>query len=257
MLVTAEYGNRATFRSSIANFMRNWNHHYKPADKADMGWWDAFRWLSVALYTWALQMYQTLLNFTGHRAIICYSFLCLADKVGQFMWSGQSDHTPTSQVMCCKCKWQSQLCNSLKAMTRATMETSHYLPCVFNTVQHQQQVKGWVLHHSLKSKCCNKECSEIIRALQGYAHSQNTMHGYPSPISLDKLHSLVLPPELYDLLYQPRPMAPPSANNPCREQLLDDNDDDTMPAAAPGCSTMALHMRKFATTSIEQENEID
>ena len=173
------------------------------------------------------------------------------------MQSGRSDRTPTSQVMLSKALQMAKpAMQQLEGDDKSYNGTSHYLLCVFNTMQHQQQVKGWVLHHSLESEHCNKECSEIIRALQGYAHTRNTMHGYPSPISLDKLHSLVLLPELYDLLYQPRPMAPPSANNPCREQLLDD-DDDTMPAAAPGCSTMALRMRKFTTTSIEQENETD
>ena len=133
----------------------------------------------------------------------------------------------------------------------------HYLPCVFNTMQHQQQVKGWVLHHSMESECYKKEHGEIMRALQSYAYTQNTMLGYQSPISLDQLHSLVLPPELYDSLYQPQPMMP-SVDNPCQEQLLEnDNEDKMIPAATLGCSAMAVHMRKFAATSMEQENETD
>ena len=172
------------------------------------------------------------------------------------MQSGLSDHALMSQVMLSKAlQMVKPAMQQLEGNDKSYNGTSHYLPCVFDTVQHQQQVKGWVLHHSLESECYNKEHSGIIRGLQGYAHTRNTMHGYLLPISLDKLRSLVLLPELYDLLYQPRPMALPSANNPCGEQPPDDDNNDTMPAATPGCSTMALHMRKFATTSIEQENE--
>ena len=77
----------------------------------------------------------------------------------------------------------------------------HYLPCVFDTVQWQQQVKGCVPHHSMESNCYKKECTEIMQALQSYAHMRLTMHCYPLQISLDKLHSLVLLPELYTSLY--------------------------------------------------------
>ena len=86
-------------------------------------------------------------------------------------------------------------------------------------------------------------------SLQSYTHMCLTMHGYPSPISLDKL---------YDSLYQPRPMAPPSVDNSHKERLPhnnNDDDDEMMPACAPGCSAATLHMRNFAATSMEQENE--
>ena len=79
----------------------------------------------------------------------------------------------------------------------------HYLQCVFETVQQQQQVKGCVPHHSMESDCYKTECAEIMQSLQGYTHTQLNMHSYPSLTSLDKLHRLVLPPELYDSLYQP------------------------------------------------------
>ena len=155
------------------------------------------------LYTWALQMYQTLPNFTGHRTFICYSFLCLADKVGQFMRSGRSDRTPTSEVMLSRALQMAKpAMQQLEGNDKSYNGASHYLLCVFHTVQHQQ-VKGWVPHHSLESECYKKEHSEIMRALQGYAHTRHTMCGYPLLITLDKLHSLVLPPELYNLLYQP------------------------------------------------------
>ena len=83
----------------MLNFMKNWNRYYKLADEPDMGKREALRWLCVALYTWALQLYQTLPNFASHRAIICYSFLCLVDRVRQFMHTRCSDHNPTSQTM--------------------------------------------------------------------------------------------------------------------------------------------------------------
>ena len=104
-----------------------------------------------------------------------------------------------------------------------------------------------------------KECAEIKLALKGYAHTWLTMHGYPSLISLDKFCSLVLPPDLYNSLYQPPPMALPLVDNPRKERLLDndDDDDDMMPAAALGCSVVPLCMRNFAATSMEQENKTD
>ena len=56
-------------------------------------------WAGKKLYAWALQLNQTLPNFVGHHAIICYSFLCLADRVGQFMCTGRLNRHPTSKVM--------------------------------------------------------------------------------------------------------------------------------------------------------------
>ena len=55
-------------------------------------------------------------------------------------------------------------------------------------------------------------------------------------------------------------MAPPSADNFRNWKLPennDDDDDDMMPATAPGSSTATLHMRNFAATYMEQENETD
>ena len=96
-------------------------------------------------------------------------------------------------------------------------------------------------------------------SLQGYAHMCITTHGYPSPISLDnKLRNLVLPPELYNSLYHPQPMAPPSADNFCKGEPPENNNndnDDMIPAAAPGNSPATLCMRNFAATPMEQENE--
>ena len=35
-LVAVEYGARWAFRQPFLNFMRNWNKHFKPADRPDM-----------------------------------------------------------------------------------------------------------------------------------------------------------------------------------------------------------------------------
>ena len=51
-------------------------------------------------------------------------------------------------------------------------------------------------------------------------------------------------------------MEPPSVDNPSKEKLLEDDDDNAMmPAAALGCSATSLRMKNFAATSMEQENE--
>ena len=100
-----------------------------------------------------------------------------------------------------------------------------------------------------------------MRSLQGYIHMCLTTRGYPSPISLDnKLRNLVLLPELYDSLFLPQPMASPSADNSHKERLPeknDDDDDEMMLVTAQGSSAVTLHMRNFAATSMEQENETD
>ena len=65
----------------------------------------------------------------------------------------------------------------------------YYLPCVLDTVQWQQQVKGCVPHHGMESNCYKKEHGEIMRTLQSYVHMWITMHSYLLPISLDKLRN--------------------------------------------------------------------
>ena len=84
----------------------------------------------------------------------------------------------------------------------------HYLPCVFDTAQCQQQVKGCVPHSSLESEHYKQGRAKIIRNLQSYVHMHITMHRHQSPISLDKYHNLVLPLDLYDSLFSPRLTAP-------------------------------------------------
>ena len=131
----------------------------------------------------------------------------------------------------------------------------HYLPCIFDTVQRQQQVKGCMPYSSLESERYKKECREIMHNLQNYAHMRIIMHGHPSPISLDKYCNLVLPPNLYDSLYLPWPMAPPCTSSPGNGQPTGAGNDIPMPAAAQGCTITATRMSHFATSSMEQDNE--
>ena len=102
--------------------------------------------------------------------------------------------------------------------------TIHYLPCVFDAVQRQQQVNWCVPHSSLESECYKQERREIICNLQGYAHMQITMYGQPSLISFDKYRNLVLSPDIYDSLFSPRPMAPPRNPSPRKGQMTGDGD---------------------------------
>ena len=81
------------------------------------------------------------------------------------------------------------------------------------------------------------------------------MHGHPSPISLNKYHNLVLPPDSYDSLYSHRPMTPPHIISTRKGQPAGDNDDSMTPAAAPGCTTAAAHMSNFTSTCMEQDDE--
>ena len=55
-----------------------------------------------------------------------------------------------------------QMAKPASSNLRAMTKTIHYLPCVFNAVQRQQQVKGYVPHSSLESECYKQECGEIM-----------------------------------------------------------------------------------------------
>ena len=83
------------------------------------------------------------------------------------------------------------------------------------------------------------------------------MNVHLSPISLDKYRTLVLPPDSYDSLFSPQPMAPPCIPSPQKRQLAEDDDNSMMLAAAPGCTSAAACMSSFATTSMEQDDETD
>ena len=133
----------------------------------------------------------------------------------------------------------------------------HYLPCVFDAVQRQQQVKGCVPHSSWESERYKQEHGEIMHNLQSYTHMRITMHGHLLPISLDKYHNLVLPPDFYDSLYSPQPMAPPRITSPRKGQMAGGDDDSMTPAAAPGCTSAATRRSSFTITSMEQDDETD
>ena len=99
-------------------------------------------------------------NFTGHHAMICYSFLCLVDKVGQFMQTGWSDRTLMSQAML----MAKPAMQELEGDDKSYNGPLYYLPCVLDTVQWQQQVKGCVPHHGMESKVtytCGSLCTAI------------------------------------------------------------------------------------------------
>ena len=120
------------------------------------------------------------------------------------MRKGHLDHHPTSKVMLnLALQMVKPARQQLEGDNKSYNSTIHYLPCIFDAVQQQQQVKRCVPHTGLDSKCYKQEstiwkCGEIICNLQTYAHTQITLNGHPSPISLDKYHTLVLPLDSYD-----------------------------------------------------------
>ena len=118
-------------------------------------------------------------------------------------------------------------------------------------------MKGCVPHTGLDSERYKQECGEIICNLQTYAHMRITLNGHPSPISLDKYRTLVLPLNTYDSLFSPQPMVPPRIPSPQKRQPAEDDDDNMMLAAAPGCTSATAHMSSFTTTSMEQDDETD
>ena len=100
----------------------------------------------------------------------------------------------------------------LVSNNRAYNSAIHYLPCMLDMVQQQQQVKVCVPHNSLKSDQYKKEHEEIVCNLKSYAHMLHTMHGHLLPISLDKYCNLILPPNVYNSQYLPQSMAPPTSS---------------------------------------------
>ena len=89
---------RRDFKRSVCNYRDNWNRHHK-SDGDDIGLREAFRRVCVKMYCWALEMFQTLPNYLGQRAIICYSFVCLADSIGQLLRTNRPDWSPISAGM--------------------------------------------------------------------------------------------------------------------------------------------------------------
>ena len=90
---------------------------------------------------------------------------------------------------------------------------------------------------------------------------RQSVKGYPSPVSLKEGCSLVLPPELYDALYSPHPMAPPvrPLGSP-RKGTHGRNDGSlaqvtpfVMPAPAPGGTAAMLRMDNRVTSFAETQ----
>ena len=52
-------------------------------------------------------------------------------------------------------------------------------------------------------------------------------------------------------------MVPPCNPSLKKRQLADDDNDNMMLAAAPGCTSAATRMSSFATTSMERDDETD
>ena len=99
MLIVVEYKKKRDFKRSVCNYRDNWNRHHKVPDDDDIGLREAFRRISVKMYGWALDLFQTLPNYQGQRAIICYSFVCLADNIGQLLRTNRPDRSPISAGM--------------------------------------------------------------------------------------------------------------------------------------------------------------
>ena len=100
------------------------------------------------MYSRALDLYQTLPNYTGQRGIICYSFVCLADKIGQLLRTNHPDCTPASAKM------------------------------------HSRALRNTVPVMSEESEWYQNERKDILKALRGHADLRTKVRGQPSPISL-------------------------------------------------------------------------
>ena len=99
MLIVVEYKTRWDFKRSVYNYRDNWNRHHKAPDDDDIGLCEMFRRICVQTYGWALDLFQTLPNYQGQRAIICYSFVCLVDNIGQLLQTNRPDWVPISANM--------------------------------------------------------------------------------------------------------------------------------------------------------------
>ena len=101
---------------------------------------------------------------------------------------------------------------------------------------------------------------------------RTSVKGYPSPMSLREGQTLVLPPELYDVLYSPSLMAPPAHSESSRRGAYRKSDDSSAqlapfitPAPAPGGTAAMKRMdnrvASFAETqegsTTEWESEAD
>ena len=262
MLVAVEYGTKKDFKNSVCNYRDNWNRYHKSPDDDDIGLREAFRRICVQMYRWALDLFQTLPNYTGQRAIICYSFVRLADNIGQLLRTNRPDRSPISAGMrtrALRCAVPAM--QELEGDNKDFIGASHYLMTVFESVQCQQTVKGVLPHTQLESERHYAEQRTILRALREHGDMRTTVKGHPSPVSLREGRTLVLPPELYDAFYQPSLMAPPARREFPRKGMQGRGDGSSAqvdpfvtPAPAPGVTAALKRMdNRVATFSETQE----
>ena len=225
------------------------------------------------MYHWALDLFQTLPNYQGQRAIICYSFVCLADNIGQLLRTNRPDRSPILAGM-----WSRALRCTVPAMQELEGERKdfigamHYLMTVFESVQRQQTVKGVLPHTEVESERYIAERRTILKALREHGDMRTSVKGYPSPVSLREGRTLVLPPELYDALYSPSLMAPPARSEGSRRGALGKSDDSSAqpapfvtPAPVPGGMAAMKRMDNWVATfaetqegsATEWESEVD
>ena len=272
MLVAVEYGTKKDFKNSVCNYRDNWNRYHKSPDDDDIGLREAFRRICVQMYRWALDLFQTLPNYTGQRAIICYSFVRLADNIGQLLRTNRPDRSPISAGMrtrALRCAVPAM--QELEGENKDFIGAAHYLMTVFESVQRQQTVKGVLPHTQLESERHHAEQRTILRALREHGDMRTTVKGHPSPVSLREGRTLVLPPELYDAFYQPL-MAPPGRREFPRRSMQGRGDGSSAqvdpfatPAPAPGITAALERMNdrvaSFSETqegsATEWESEVD
>ena len=260
MLIVVEYGMRRDFKRSVCNYRDNLNKHHK-TDDDDIGLREAFRCICVKMYRWALEMFQMLPNYLGQRAIICYSFVCLADGIGQLLRTNRPDRSPISagmrtRALRCAVPTMQELEGEQKDFIGAT----HYLMTVFESVQRQQMVKGVLPHTEVESERYIAEQRTILKALREHGDMRTSVKGYPSPVSLKEGRTLVLPPELYDALYAPSLMALPARSDSSRKGTHSKGGDSSAqlapfitPAPTPGGMAAMKRMDNRVTSFAETQ----
>ena len=262
MLVAVECGTKKDFKNSVCNYRDNWNRHHKSPDDDDIGLREAFRRICVQMYRWALDLFQTLPNYMGQRAIICYSFVRLADNIGQLLRTNRPDQSPISAGMrtrALRCAVPAM--QELEGEQKDFIGASHYLMTVFESVQCQQTVKGVLPHTQLESERYLAERRPILKALREHGDMRSSVKGHPSPVSLREGPTLVLPPELYDAFYSPSLMALPARHESPQRGMQGRGDGSSAqvdpfvtPAAAPG-GTAALKRMDTRVSSFRETQE--
>ena len=246
----------------MCNYRDNWNQHHKAPDDDDIGLREVFRRICVRMYGWALDLFQMLPNYQGQRAIICYSFVCLADNIGQLLRTNRPDRVPISADMrshALRCAVPAM--QELEGEQKDFIGAFHYLMTVFESVQCQQTVEGVLPHTEVESEHYVNERQTILKALREHVDMRQSVKGYPSPVSLKEGRSLVLLPELYDALYSPHPMAPLVCPLGSPQKGTHGRSDGpptqvtpfVTPASAPGGTAAMLRMDNRVTSFAETQ----